>query len=592
MSDLHGDPGTRVREADTLREKGDLDRAARLYEVVLEQQPDNADALEGLGLLHREQGRFTEAIRELAAAANARPGAAVLSDLGFAQACGGRPEDALGTYDQALQLAPDDANVLNRRGCALCDLKQFAAALESYDRALALAPAHVSALSNRGSALIDLGRPAEGLESCEKALALNPSYAEAHVNRGAALRELGRAAEALAAFDRALAVKPGYALAAEAKGLLLVDLGRIEEGAAEIERAIAIAPGYVRAYANLAESKRLPLDSPHVSAMQSLARARLTPNEKIELHFALGTVFSQNGKHEDAFPHFLAGNALKRARTMYDEAATLGAMATLPQVFTEELLLAGRDLGCRSGLPIFIVGMPRSGTSLIEQILASYPGVFGAGETYQFSKALAAQGNAPVDPDASPEAAQAAWEESMRRLGEDYIARMTARAPAAMRIVDKTLENYRVIGLIRLALPNARIIHARRSAVDTCVSCFSRNFADLPYTYDLGELGRHYRAYEALMDHWRQVVPPDVMLDVQYEELVDDLEGHARRLLAHCDLDWDPRVLDFHLTERSVRTASVIQVRQPIYKSSIGRWRGYEPYLKPLLTELGFSPAS
>jgi hypothetical protein len=225
--------------------------------------------------------------------------------------------------------------------------------------------------------------------------------------------------------------------------------------------------------------------------------------------------------------------------------------------------------------------MPRSGTTLVEQMLASHPLVHGAGELMEFEAAVAALdglGGVPADIDGA----------ALRRIGAGYVARVRALAPQALRITDKMPGNFRFAGLIHLALPNARIIHLRRDPIDTCLSCFSILFGgDQPFTYHLGELGRYYRAYAALMDHWRSVLPPEVMLDVHYEELVGDFEPQARRILTHCRLDWDQACAEFYNTERPVHTASAAQVRQPVYQTSVGRWRPADETLRPLLAALG-----
>jgi hypothetical protein len=238
--------------------------------------------------------------------------------------------------------------------------------------------------------------------------------------------------------------------------------------------------------------------------------------------------------------------------------------------------------------------MPRSGTTLVEQILSSHPEVFGAGEITDFDKAVAGLGGVAAGALHSPEAVSLMSADQFRRIGASYVERLAAIAPArAARITNKTPGNFSLAGLIHLALPNVRFIHMRRDAVDTCLSCFSSLFVgNLPYAYELGELGRYYRAYEALMAHWREALPRGVMLEVRYEELVADLEGQARSIVGHCGLEWDARCLDFHQNRRQVRTASATQVRERIYKSSVGRWRRYEPFLGPLLAELRPSMAS
>jgi hypothetical protein len=307
----------------------------------------------------------------------------------------------------------------------------------------------------------------------------------------------------------------------------------------------------------------------------------------------MGKAYGDIGAHERAFLSLLIGNALKRLRTRYDEAATIGILRRMQAAFDPKQMKRGAGLGDPSAAPVFIVGMPRSGTTLAEQILASHPNVFGAGEINDFQKAILALGGDAAGALGSPEVASLLSPDELQRIGAGYVARLGAMAPEATRIVNKTPENFRFLGLIHRALPNARIIHTRRDPVDTCLSCFSKLFFEnLPFAYDLGELGRYYRAYDALMAHWRALLPQETLLEVQYEEVVDDLEGQARRIVAHCGLEWDPRCLDFHETERPVRTASVAQVRQPIYASAVGRWRPYEPFLGPLLSELAPMGAS
>jgi hypothetical protein len=224
--------------------------------------------------------------------------------------------------------------------------------------------------------------------------------------------------------------------------------------------------------------------------------------------------------------------------------------------------------------------MPRSGTTLVEQILASHPAVFGAGELPDLDRTTAAAGF-PARTDAA----------ARRRLGEDHLARLRALAPEAARVVDKTPSNFRFAGLIAEALPGARMIHTRRRPLDTCLSCFATRFAaGQGFTYDLAELGRYHRAYEAVMEHWRQTLPAGRMIEIAYEALIDDPEGQTRRLLAHCSLEWDPACLDFHRTRRPVRTASSVQVRRPLNRDSIGRADAYGALLRPLIEALGDPP--
>jgi hypothetical protein len=242
-------------------------------------------------------------------------------------------------------------------------------------------------------------------------------------------------------------------------------------------------------------------------------------------------------------------------------------------------------LGDPSSLPIFIVGMPRSGMALVEQILASIPNVFGGGETDELRKlALGVEG---ADNSEFPECFASIPDEIWSTLGEASVEAARRAAPNAQRITDKSAANFLLAGLISLMLPNARIIHVRRDARDLAVSCFSTLFArGHEYSYDLAELGRYIRAYRELMDHWRAVLPEGIMIDVRYEDLVSNFEQDARRIVSHCGLEWDDACLDFHKTERLVRSETPVQVRQPIYRTAIGRWQRYADHLQPLLHEL------
>jgi hypothetical protein len=282
----------------------------------------------------------------------------------------------------------------------------------------------------------------------------------------------------------------------------------------------------------------------------------------------------------------LKANALKRTTVDYDEAATLNMFPHIKKVFDADLLRRTRGLGDPSTVPIFVLGMPRSGTTLVEQILASHPDVHGAGELPWLNEMARNLRGADVN-GYFPEVAKSWSATQLRDLGGQYVQYLRTKASVAGHVTDKMPMNFRFVGLIHMILPNARIVHTRRDAADTCLSCFTKNFAGaIDYTYDLGELGRYWRAYDDLMSHWRQVLPPGAMLEVQYEDLVADFDRQARHLVTYCGLEWDDRCLSFHHTQRPVRTASVNQVRQPIFASSIGRWRDYEPWLAPLLKEL------
>jgi tetratricopeptide (TPR) repeat protein len=431
---------------------------------------------------------------------------------------------------------------------------------------------------------MQLDRPEEALLHYQKALEIRPHFAEGYNNVGTAFHVLNRNEEAIAVYEKAIGMKPDYADAHGNLGIALEAVGRLSEASRSFETAIALAPKRVDLYRQLFISKKADAADPQLASLQELSKdATLTAEQQIDLHFALGKTSADLGEYERSFRHLVRGNALKRRQISYDEAATLSRFADIAGGFTRESIRSSQGEGDRSPVPIFIVGMPRSGSTLIEQILASHPLAFGGGELNEFARAVN-DGGIPFG-----ELSPAFSADQLRRLSTRYLLGIRSLAPSAERITDKLPSNFRFAGLIHLALPNARIIHSVRDPRDTCMSCFATLFigASQPYSYELGELGRYYRAYRQLMDHWRAVLPPSVMLEVNYEDIVGDLEGQVRRILAHCGLPWDDACLAFHRTQRPIRTASAAQVRQPIYRNSVGRWRHYGPLIEPLLDALG-----
>jgi len=580
----------KINLAKALRELGELEEAAGCYRRVLALAPRYLAGQLALGALLAELKRPEEAIACYEQALALKPNdTAALLNLGAALHDCGKIDEAMACYERALRQEPGNAAVQVNLANALRTQGKLDEAIRLYRSALAREPGHALGHLNLGIALAERGEYQEPIACFERALTLKPDLAEAHYGLGRALQKSGRYDAALAHLDKALSLRPGLAEALAQKGNALKELGRVDEARQALEAAIVRAPEKAEFYHDLAECKRFVADDRHLAAMEALAAAPSPPAApgRIALEFALGKAYTDLGEHARAFQHLLAGNALKRRETDYDEAAALAVLEHVRAVFTPELMREKEGLGDTSRVPIFIVGMPRSGSTLVEQILASHPSVYGAGELSDFHDAVAGLGK-DGEAVAFPAAVPGLSGEELRRLGASYLAALRARAPAAERITDKMLANFRFAGLIHLALPNARIIHTRRDPIDTCVSCFSRLFAgQLPYAYDLAELGRYYNAYARLMEHWRELLPPGVMLEVQYEDIVADLEREARRIVAHCGLAWDERCLAFHKTERPVRTASAVQVREPLYGGAVGRWRVYEALLDPLLAALG-----
>jgi len=381
---------------------------------------------------------------------------------------------------------------------------------------------------------------------------------------------------------------PVDAVAHNNLGETLLEPGRLDEAEASLRRALQIRPDYLKVRLSLASVRKVKADDENLVALVAADEASrdstLPGEDAVCLHFALGKSYDDIGDHEKAFPHFLEGNKLKRATLDYDPDETARRIDSIMRNFDMATMDRLRGGGDPSHLPIFILGMPRSGTTLVEQIISSYPGVHGAGELSDL-KAIVRRNIAGT---AFPDNLRLLDQAQLAAWGAEYVAGLQRRAPAAQRITDKMPANFLAVGLIYLMLPNARIIHVKRNPVDTCLSCFTQLFKDgQEFTYDLAELGRYYVGYARLMEHWRKVLPAGVFLDVQYEDIVAGQEAQSRRIIEYCGLEWNDACLDFHQNKRAVRTASMTQVRQPIYQSSVERWRPYEKFLGPLFDALG-----
>jgi tetratricopeptide (TPR) repeat protein len=570
---------------------GKANEAIEVYRTALSLLPGYTDVHANLAVTLAALRSHEAALPHFQAALAGRPDSAeTCINFGNSLAALNRQHEAVPQYLKALELRPEFAEAHNNLGNALVALQRGAEAAGHYRKALALRPDYADAHNNLGSLLAALGSPADALAHYRQAIAIQPGLANAHGNLGSALAALDRNEEALAAYRRALALDPALAEAHAGIGAVYETLGQLQTARQELELAVALAPQRAQFHRSLAAVKRFAAGDPQLATMETLDRsAALAAEERIHLHFAMAKAYDDLGEPARAFHHLVKGNAGRRAEVDYNEAATLRAMERTAAIFTPELMQRHAGQGDASPVPVFIVGMPRSGSTLIEQILASHSGVFGAGEINAFSAAVT--GLAPAGgnlPGPFPEAVADMTAAQLHQIGSQYVDGLRVRAPTAARITDKTLGDFLLAGLIHLALPNARIIHARRDPVDSCLSSFSKLFAGaMAFTYDLAELGRYYRAYDVLMAHWRRVLPAGVMLEVGYEDLVADFEPQARRILAHCGLQWEEQCMRFHLTQRPVKTASATQVREPIYRSSIGRWRPFKAMLGPLLDELG-----
>jgi tetratricopeptide (TPR) repeat protein len=561
------------------------EEALQHYEKALAIKPDCAEAHNNFGYSLQSLGRSEESISHFKAAIAIAPAyPEAHNNLGSALIALGQCEEAISHFQEALALRPNYAEAHHNVGNCLTSLNRHEA-LAQYRKATATKSDHADAYYKHGKTLERLGRDEEAVTQYEKAISINPRHVDARLSLGEVLGRLRQVELGLAHYSAACTIDPLHMAAQTRRGSALFALGKVDEAIGAFETAIASAPRSTRAYLSLVQCRRLSATDRHFIAMTELAQqmASLTAADQINLHFALGKAFADIGDAEASFRHFLQGNALQRSNIRYDEGKSLGLLERIRSVFTKELMAQKSFLGDPSSVPIFIIGMPRSGSTLVEQIIASHSRVFGAGELPELG--MLARG--AIGPQGRfPEAVRDMSGEDLRRIGGSYVRAARRLAPGAARITDKMLDNFALAGVIHLALPNARILHIQRDPRDTALSCFSHLFRHADYSYDLAELGRYYRAYRRLMAHWRDVLPAGVMLNVQYEDLIANIGQQARRLVAHCGLDWDAACLSFYKTKRPVFTASAAQVRQPIYRSSAGRWRPYERLLAPFMEAL------
>lgn len=566
------------------------EEATAAYEMALAAEPGHPEANYGLATLFAKLERLDEAALRYHAALSADPDFAEASyGLGALLIRRESFEEAIAWFHRALDVDPDYLDARLGLGQALQRLDRDDAAMAEIRLVLKADPDNVTAHYTLGVLLHRNHRDEEAVPHFEKVLALDPDHVRAMTGLADTLLMLERPAEAIALCRRAISVQPEFARAHTVLGAVLAEVGNLAEAVTESERALDLAPRRPEFCYNLVRLTKVQRDDRVLEVLGTMLpdADALSPRERCWLYFALAKSYDDIGERDHGFAYLLEANAQKRRMIEYDEARELRRLDRVREVFTDELLAARRGLGDPSTLPVFVVGMPRSGTTLVEQILASHPAVFGAGERPELAQ-IVARHMARLGALRFPEAAWTITGKELRLIGEAYLAALRPLAPEAERIVDKMPANFERAGLINLVFPNARIIHLIRDPVDTCLSCFSKLFTfEQRFSYDLGELGRHYRAYERLMTHWRAVLPADVLLEVSYESLVENFSHEARRIVAHCGLPWDDACLEFHKTSRPVRTASLTQVRQPIYRGSVGRWRPNAMSLRPLLEALG-----
>jgi len=537
-------------------------------------------------LAHRTGRRFEaeENYKKLVVHDPADVGA--LNLLGVISYQDGLPSVAARLTGRAVRINPNSADCHSNFALAKIELDSPDDALRHIRRAIVLRPDFAEAVVGLSAALHELGRADEAEAVARRAILMNPSAVSAWNNLGLTLRRLDRHTEAIPVLLKAIVLAPSHAKATHNLGLILMEIGASGAKTA-LTRSLRLNPGqvhYFRSFSLLHRFHRTDEWLDHLERI-ALTLPSLSQDGQIEAHFVLAKAYGDIGENDQAFEHLLMANALKRERIHYDEPATLGLFQRISATFDARLIRELSGQGEASEMPIFIVGMPRSGTSLVEQVLASHSEVSAAGELDDFGRLL--EGLTRSEGCDFPELTRTLDPLKFRALGRDYLDIIKGKAVGARFVTDKMPGNLAFAGMIHLALPNARIIMVERDPIDTCLSCFSTHFTEsLGFAYDLAELGRFAHACDRLRTHWRTVLPKDRVLTVRYENVVQNLEVEARRLVEFCGLAWEPACLEFHRTDRAVKTASITQVRQPIYTSSIRRWRPNSRIVAPLLSGL------
>ena len=605
-------------------QSGRLRVAEEIYRQILQSEPNHADAIHLLGVLAHQQGNLDEAVVRYRRAVDLNPGfAAAHGNLGVALKDLGRLDEAAAACRRSIELRPDLAEAHGNLGVVLTELGKPEEAVACCRRALELKPDQAEIHNNLGVALKDIGRLEEAATCYRRAIELQPGYAESHNNLGVVAKEQGKLDEAIACYHRALEVKPDYPAAESNLGNALKEQGKFDEAIACYQRAIQQRPDFAEAHGNLggaleemgdlkaaenalraavacnprfafahyklAELLRGRLAEADLAALRRLLDQRDLPNaQQLLLHFGLAQVLDGRGEYTEAAAHLERGNDLQLAEWRQrgqgydpvDHEALVGGMIS---TCTADFFRRVRDFGLDSELPVFVVGLPPSGTTLIEQILASHSQVYGAGEIKAAEEMAAALGSGP-----------AALSDALGRLDRaDGSAIGRGVSEAALHSLPDQAAGHRqdagellALGFLATLFPRAKFIHCRRDLRDVAVSCWMTHFREVRWANDRKRIASRFGQYRRLMEHWRKVLPAP-LLEVDYEDTVVDLEGVARRLVGWCGLEWEPACLEFHRVKRPVSTASVVQVREPVFRASVGRWRHYERTLGDTFATLG-----
>ena len=526
-------------------------------------------------------GRIQEAIEEINSLNILYPNVPLLFNiLGACYKQLGQLSDAEKMFKNAFSIKPDYAEAHFNYGIVQKDLGRIDAAIESYQNAISILPNYPDAHNNLGNAFKSIGMYAHAIESYEWAVAYKPEFEEAFNNLGVVQCDVGLQHLAIKNFEKAYSLNSNFFEALFYLGVAHKDLGNKSVAISTFEKLLEIQSHNTKVLRNLCEVKKFKKsDSKLINKMKSLLNSdKINQSELIDLNFALSNVYLDLGDIDTQFKYLADGNKLRKALLSYSIESSIKLFNTIKDVFDDFPTLANNELSQSSLRPIFIVGMPRSGTSLVEQIVASHNEAHGAGEL-EFSTQIFSSIIANISGDVD--------KKDLLFFREQYLAKLNALKCSKNIITDKMPMNFRYIGLILSAFPEAKIIHLKRDARATCWSIYKNYFDSdgIGYSYNQNDLAQYYGLYSDLMSFWHERFP-DQIYDICYEDLTTNQEDETRKLLEYCDLDWDENCLNFHSNKRPVKTASALQVRKKMYQGSSEAWKKYEAYLQPLIKGL------
>jgi len=492
----------------------------------------------------------------------------------------GQIQEALVDIETLIKDYPYQPLPFNISGAFYKEIGKLDEAVKRFEKALSIKPDYAQAHNNLGVTLKDLGQLDSSIKSLKKALAIEPDYAQAHNNLGVTLQELSQLDAAVKSYEKALAIKPDYPQAHNNLGIVHQERGQIDDAVKQYEKAVAIKLDYAEAYHNLSTLKKYTANDPQITQMQSLLSTNnLSQSDRIHLCFALAKVNENLGNQDEYFKFLHEGNRLRKQELNYSLDSSKNLCSTVKKMFSSPSSLSYKASTIR---PIFIVGMPRSGTTLVEQIISSHHAVHGAGELTTLANLIEL-----ILKDDLAHNKNGLTKKSFLSIRQQYLDSLSGFNVTENVITDKMSLNFQYIGFILLAFPEAKIVHLKRDARATCWSnyqCFFTN-KENGYSYNLDDLAGFYGLYVELMDFWHQLFPGKIY-DICYEDLTTNQEEETRKLLEYCELDWDESCLNFHTNKRAVKTESLLQVREKMYQGSSEAWKKHEAYLEPLIKAL------